>query len=76
MHGGSHRHLDSFQVQPPGPSTVLKDDAEQTAYFAFDFLPDRFRRFFSCVLSVSATDLAGQIFSFTASRSWLSSRNR
>jgi hypothetical protein len=47
MHGGSHRHLDRFQVQLAGSAEVLKDDPEQPVYFAFDFVPDRFRRFFS-----------------------------
>jgi hypothetical protein len=47
MHCRPHRHLDCFEVQLTGPATILKDDAEQSAYFAFDFLPDRFRRFFS-----------------------------
>lgn len=47
VHGGAYRHLDRFEVPLPGFSTVLKDDTEQPVYFAFDFLPDRFRRFFS-----------------------------
>jgi hypothetical protein len=58
MHGGSHRHLDSFQVEPACAPEIMKDDSEQPAYFAFNFLPDRVRRFFSCVLSVSAAGLA------------------
>jgi hypothetical protein len=47
MHRGAHRHLDSFQVQPASSPEILKDNPEQPAYFAFDFLPDPFRRFFS-----------------------------
>ncbi len=31
VHGSSHRHLDRFQVQLSGFSTVLKDDAKQPA---------------------------------------------
>jgi hypothetical protein len=46
MHGRPHRYLDSFEVQLPGLSAVLKDDAQQPAYFAFDFLLDRFDGFF------------------------------
>jgi hypothetical protein len=46
MHGGSHRHLDCFQVQPACSAEILKDETEQPAYFALDFPPDRFRRFF------------------------------
>jgi hypothetical protein len=65
MHGGSHRHLDSFQVQPACSAEVLKDHPEQRAYFAFDFLPDRFRRFFSCRDKVSSTGRTAQSCSLT-----------
>jgi hypothetical protein len=65
MHGGSHRHLDSFQVQPPCSPQILKDDPEQFAYFAFDFLPDRFCRFFSCSDRVSSTGRTAHSCSLT-----------
>jgi hypothetical protein len=65
MQGGSHSHLDSFQVQPAGSPELLKDDPQQRAYFAFDFLPDRFRRFFSCAVSVSSTGRTAQSCSLT-----------
>ena len=68
MHGSAHCHLDRFQVESAGLALVLKYKPEQGAYFPFDFLPDRFRRFFSCGVSVSSTGLARQIFSFTSSR--------
>jgi hypothetical protein len=64
MHGGSHRHLDSFQVQSACSAEVLKDHPEQRAYFAFDFLPDRFRRFFSGD-KVSSTGRTAQSCSLT-----------
>jgi hypothetical protein len=76
MHGGPHCHLDRLQIEPAGLALVLKDEPEQRSYFPFDFLPDRFRRFFSCGVRVSWTGLARQIFSFTSSRLWLSSLNR
>ncbi|MDQ2946241.1 MAG: hypothetical protein M3Y27_09925 [Acidobacteriota bacterium] len=47
MHRGPQGHFDGFEVQLTGLATVLKNDAEQSAYFALDFLPDCFRRFFS-----------------------------
>jgi hypothetical protein len=65
MHGGSHRHLDRFQVQPACSPEVLKDDPQQSAYFAFDFLPDRFRRFFSCRDNVSSSGRTAQSCSLT-----------
>ena len=49
MHGSPHRHLDRFQVESAGPALVLKNKPQQRAYFPFDFLPDRFRRFFPAV---------------------------
>jgi len=66
MHGGPHRHLDGFQVQPACSPEVLKDDPQQPAYFAFDFLPDRFRRFFSCSDNVSSTGRERQMSSFVS----------
>jgi hypothetical protein len=66
MHGGSHRHLDCFQVQPACFPEILKDATEQPAYFALDFPPDRFRRFFSCAVSVSSTGRERQIFSLVS----------
>jgi hypothetical protein len=47
MHGGSHGHLDRFQIESAALALFLKDQTQQRAYFPFDFLPDRFRRFFS-----------------------------
>jgi hypothetical protein len=76
MHGGPHRHLDRFLVESAGLALVLKNKPQQRAYFPFDFLPDRFRRFFSCGVSVSSTGRARQIFSLTSSSPWLSSRKR
>jgi hypothetical protein len=75
MHGSPHGHLDGLQIESAGLALVLKHKPEQGAYFPFDFLTDRFRRFFSCGGSVASTGLARQIFSFTSSRPWLSSLN-
>jgi hypothetical protein len=47
MHRGAHGDLDSFEVQATGFAAVPKDNPEQFRYFALDFLPDRFGRFFS-----------------------------
>jgi hypothetical protein len=47
MHGSPHSHLDRFQVQSACFALLLEDKPQQRAYFPFDFLPDRFRRFFS-----------------------------
>jgi hypothetical protein len=47
MHGRPHRHLHRLKIQTARPTKVLKDDPEQFAYFAFDFVSDRLRRFFS-----------------------------
>jgi hypothetical protein len=46
MHGSPHRHLDRFQVESASLALVLKNKPQQRAYFPFDFLPDRFGRFF------------------------------
>jgi hypothetical protein len=76
VHRSPHGHLDRFQIESAGLALLLKDEPEYRAYFPLDFLTDRFRRFFSCGVSVSSTGLVRQIFSFTSSRFWLSSLNR
>jgi hypothetical protein len=45
MHRSPHGHLDRCKVQLTRLAALLKDNPEQSAYFAFDFLPDRCRRF-------------------------------
>jgi len=47
MHGRTHSHLDSLQIQTPSLPAGAEDDAQQSIYFARDFLLDRFDRFFS-----------------------------
>jgi hypothetical protein len=76
VHGGPHGHLDRLQIESAGLALLLKDKPEQGAYFSFDFLPDRFRRFFSRGVSVSSKGRARQIFSLTSSSSRLNSRKR
>jgi hypothetical protein len=73
MHRSPHRHLDRFQIESASLALVLENDTQQRAYFPFDFLPDRFRRFFSCGVTVSSTGLARQIFSFVSTKVRLSS---
>ena len=53
MQGGSQGHLDGFQVQPAALGAILKDQPQQMAYFARNFLLERFGRFFSCGVRVS-----------------------
>jgi hypothetical protein len=47
MHGRTHSPLDSLQIQTPCLAAGAEDDAQQSIYFARDFLLDRFGRFFS-----------------------------
>jgi hypothetical protein len=73
MHGSPHRHLDRFQIEFAILALVLENQTQQRAYFPLDFLTDRFRRFFSCGVSVSSTGLARQIFSLVSIKVRLSS---
>jgi hypothetical protein len=58
VHGSPHGHFDRFQIESAGLALLLEDQPQQRAYFPFDFLPDRFRRFFSCGVRVSSTGRA------------------
>lgn len=69
MHGGTHRHLDGFQIQTAGLATSVEDDTQQLVYFARDFLTDRFGRFFSCGGTASSAGRTRQILSFTSNSS-------
>ena len=73
MHRRPQGHLDCFQIQRSGLATVLKNDTEQAAYFAFDFLPDGFRRFFSSAVSLSSGGRARQMRSFVSIKVLLNS---
>jgi hypothetical protein len=42
-----------LQIQSSGPAATVKDDAQQSVYFARDLLADGLRRFFSCGESTS-----------------------
>jgi len=66
VHGGSQRHLDSFEVQPACCAEVLKDDPEQPAYFTFDSPAGSLRPFFSCAVSVSDRGRARQMSSLVS----------
>ncbi len=46
MHGCPHGHLDGLQIKSAGLALRPKDKPQQAAYCSFDFLADRFRRFF------------------------------
>jgi hypothetical protein len=74
MHRRPYRHLDRFQIEFAGFALVLQNQTQQAAYFPFDFLTDRFRRFFSCGDNVSSTGLARQIFSLVSIKVRLNSR--
>src|SRR5271157_1340842 len=73
MHRCPHGHLDRFQIESSGLALLLKDEPEERAYFPFDFLTDRFRRFFPCGVSVSSTGLWRQIFSLVSIKVRISS---
>src|SRR5208283_2325350 len=73
MHRRPHGHLDRFQIEFAGLALLLKDEPEYRAYFPLDFLTDRFRRFFSCGVSVSSTGLTRQIFSLVSIKVRISS---
>ena len=70
VQGGTHGHLNGFQVEAPRPAPLLENDPQELIYFARDLLPDRFRRFFSCPLNSSSpsTGRNWQIFSLTSTR--------
>src|SRR5271155_1333029 len=73
MHRSPHRHLDRFQIESPGLALLLENQTQQRAYLPFDFLPDGFRRFFSCGVRLSSTGRARQIFSLVSIKVRLSS---
>ena len=47
MHGRTHCHFDSFQVETLRPAPATENDVQKLIYFVRDFLADRLRRFFS-----------------------------
>jgi hypothetical protein len=65
--GGTGGHFDRLQIKLTALTQTLEDHLQQSGYFLRDFPLDRFRRFFSCGDSDSATGRARQIFSFTSS---------
>ena len=73
VHSRPHGHFDSFHIQMTAFASILKNNVEQRAYFAFDFLADCLRRFFSCGVSVSSSGLARQILSLVSIKVRLSS---
>jgi hypothetical protein len=66
-------HLDCFEIERPGFTPILKDDSKQPAYFALNFLADRFGSFFSWADRVSSTGRARQIFRLTSRKLRLNS---
>jgi hypothetical protein len=62
MHRRPPGHLDRFEIQLYGLATVLKDNPEQSAYFAFDLLTDRFRRLFPAQSACLPAVWRGNIF--------------
>ena len=70
VHGRTHRHLGSLQIETARLAALLEDDAQELIYFARDLLADRFRRFFSCgVEVVSSTGRKRQTCSLTSTNS-------
>ena len=70
MHGGSHRGLNGFQIEPAMVATLLKNNPQELVYFVGNFLLDGLRSFFSWVVcSVCLTGRKRQIFRLT-STSW------
>ena len=47
--------FNGLQIESAGLAPLRKDKPQQRAYFPFDFLTDRFGRFFSCGVSVSSS---------------------
>ena len=43
----AHGHLGPFQIDAPRVAPILEHHPQELFYFARDFLPDRFDRFFS-----------------------------
>lgn len=72
MHSRANGYLDRFQIQAAGFPVILKNDTQESVYFARGFLPDRFGRFFSCGLKVSSTGRKRQSCSLTSTSSRLS----
>src|SRR5882672_12460114 len=67
VHGGSHRRLDRFQIEPTFAATLLKNNLQEPVYFAGNFLLDCLRRFFSwAVCSVCSTGRKRQILRLTS----------
>ena len=70
VHGRTHGHLGRLHVEMARLAALLEDDAQELAYFARDFLPDGFDRFFSCGVRVSSIGRKRQTLRFT-STNWL-----
>jgi hypothetical protein len=67
VHSGAHGHLDRFQIHTTRGAAILEDHPQQLVYFTFDFLADRFGRFFSWADSrPSSTGRNSQICSLTS----------
>jgi hypothetical protein len=69
MHGGTHPHLDGFQIQAPGLAPLRENHDQQPIYFLGDLLMNFSSRFFSWAVhpgGSSSTGRSRQIFSLTA----------
>jgi hypothetical protein len=71
VHGGSQSGLDRFEVEPSVAAALLENNAQESVYFAGDFLLDRFvldrfgRFFFWADGRASSTGRNWQICSLT-----------
>jgi hypothetical protein len=73
MHRVAYQHLNRFQFEASALVPSAKDNLKKPIYFLGDLALDDFRRFFSCVVSVSSTGRAWQICSFTSTKERLNS---
>ncbi len=47
VHGGTNGHFHRLEIQSARLAALAENQLQQVLYFAGDFLPDRFGRFFS-----------------------------
>ena len=67
VHGGANGGFDGSQVKAVGLAAAMKDNAQQSVYFAGNFFLDGFRRFFSWVVgSTCSMGRKRQIFRLTS----------
>jgi hypothetical protein len=76
MHGRADRHLDGFQIELAALVAAAEQDAQESVYFARDFLADRFGRALSWGVKFSPIGRRRQVSSLTSRSRPLNSRKR